>query len=78
MAEGIIIPDINPHIKARQGNPVGSKGSQEQAKESQNSVVRSPTKTSSQKHKVYAEDLAQAHAGFTIAIAVSVGPHEPA
>ena len=52
----------SPHIKAGQGNPVGGKGSQEQAKESETPplpLLGVPQEHQATQHNIYAEDLGQ-------------------
>lgn len=73
----------NPYIKTGQGNPVGGRESQEQAKESETPCPHSyclefHNSTKLNDHNVYAEDLTETHTGSVIAIPVSVSPMSPA
>lgn len=73
----------NPGIKTGQGNPVGERESQEQAKESETPCPHSyclefHNSTKLNYHNVYAEDLTETHIGSVIANPVSVSPYEPA
>jgi hypothetical protein len=68
----------SPHIETGQGNPVGGKGSKEQANESeihlplQLGVLQNQQANS---HNIYKEDLVQTHAIPVLATLVSVSPY---
>ena len=64
------------HIKTGQGNSVGGRGSQAQAKESETPPF--PLFGIPQEHhKLYAEDLVLTHTGPVLVVSVSVSSHEP-
>lgn len=69
-----------PYINTGKGNTTGGKDSQEKAKESRDipaSTVRDPTETPALSCGIYAEDLAQTHAGHLLATSASVSPCQP-
>lgn len=72
--------DTSPHSKAGHGNPVGGKGSQKEAKESETaaiSILRNPhQKAKLCNHNIYTEGLGQIYAGSLIFCSVSGNPFE--
>lgn len=70
---------MHSHIKAGQGNPVGEKGHQSQAKESETAstpTVGSPTRISSYTNIRY-KQCGSTHTGPLFVVSASVSPYEP-
>lgn len=60
-----------------QGNPIGGKSSQEQAKESEtHPLLLSGAPHQANSHDTYTEDLVQIHTDPLFALSVSVSPYE--